>query len=49
MLGLDDGEEPAIVISFGYPALLVDPDSRSAEEWIATANRQPFDEVIQRI
>ena len=49
VLGLDDGEEPAIVISFGYPARPVDPDSRSAEEWIATANRQPFDEVIQRI
>jgi nitroreductase len=49
MLGLEEGEEPAIVVSFGYPARPVDPESRSSEVWIAAANRRPFDEVIQRL
>lgn len=48
-LGVDEGEEPAIIVTFGYPARPVDPESRSADEWIAAANRKPFDEVIQRI
>jgi nitroreductase len=49
VLGVDEGEEPAIIVTFGYPARPVDPESRSPDEWIAAADRKPFDEVIQRI
>ena len=40
-------ESIAILLSFGYPARPVDPDSRSAEEWIERADRLPFDEVVE--
>jgi nitroreductase len=42
------GGEPAIVLSFGYPAKPRDPDSRPAEEWSRQANRKPLDEVVRR-
>jgi hypothetical protein len=38
-----------IVITFGYPARPLDPNRRSAEEWIARADRKPFDQVVQRL
>jgi nitroreductase len=47
-LGLDDDESPVIILTFGYPARARDPQSRSPEEWIARANRKPFDEVVKR-
>jgi nitroreductase len=47
VLGLS--EDPTIVLSFGYPARVRDPESRSAEEWIVAANRKPFDEVVERL
>lgn len=43
------GGEPAIVLSFGYPARPRDPDSRPAEEWSRRANRKPLDEVSRRV
>ena len=43
------GEEPVIVLSFGYPSKPRDPEGRSAEDWAAAANRKPFDEVVSRI
>jgi nitroreductase len=49
VLGLSEGEEPAIVLSFGYPAKPRDPATRSPEGWLAAANRKPFDEVVSRI
>jgi nitroreductase len=49
LLGLPEGEDPVIVLSFGYPARERNPDSRSAEEWIARANRKPFDDVVKRL
>jgi nitroreductase len=49
MLGLHAGEEPAIILTFGYPARPIDPESRSPEEWIARANRKPFDEVVETV
>ena len=49
VLGAGEDEEPAIIVSFGYPAHAVDPDSRSPEVWIAAANRRSFDEIIRRI
>ena len=36
-----------MVLSFGYPAKPRDPESRTAEEWSARANRKPFDEVVR--
>ncbi len=50
MLGLHAGEEPAIVLTFGYPARPVEPvQSRSPEEWIRRANRKDFDEVVETV
>jgi nitroreductase len=45
-VGVGDGEQVATVLSFGYPARPRDPERRSADEWIARANRKPFDEVV---
>jgi nitroreductase len=49
LLGLQEGEDPVIVLSFGYPARKRDAESRTAEEWIERANRKPFDEVVTRL
>jgi nitroreductase len=50
VLGLPEGEEPAIVLTFGYPARAGrDPGTRPAEEWIEAADRKPFDEVVVRL
>jgi nitroreductase len=37
------------ILSFGYPASPRDPQSRSAEEWSAKANRKPLDELVRRV
>jgi nitroreductase len=47
-LGLDEGRLPVNIPSFGYPKRTRDPDSKSAEEWSARANRKALDEVVQR-
>jgi nitroreductase len=47
-LELDDEERVAIVLSFGYPAKPRDPESRSAGEWSAAANRRPLEESVRR-
>jgi nitroreductase len=49
MLGLHTGEDPAIILTFGYPRQPIDPESRSPEEWIRRANRKPFDEVVETV
>jgi nitroreductase len=46
-LGLPEGERPLNILSFGYPARPLDPESRPADEWIARAKRKPFDEVVE--
>ena len=46
-LALDDDERIAIVLSFGYPAKPRDPESRSAAEWSARANRRPLQETVR--
>jgi hypothetical protein len=38
----------SIVLTFGYPAKPRDPESHTAEEWSARANRKPFDEVVRK-
>jgi nitroreductase len=49
MLGLHAGEEPAIILTFGYPARPFDPERRTPREWIARANRKDFDEVVETV
>jgi len=49
LLDLEEGERPAIVLTFGYPAGTRDPAARTAIEWIERADRKPFDEVVRRL
>jgi nitroreductase len=49
LVGLGEDESARIILTFGYPARPRDPESRTAEEWIARANRKPFDEVVTRL
>ena len=49
LLGLAEDQRPLIVLTFGYPARPGDLRRRSAEEWIARADRKPFDEVVRRV
>jgi nitroreductase len=46
LLGLEDSERVAIIVSFGYPAREVDPAGRTAKDWVAAADRKPFDEIV---
>ena len=48
-LGLEAGEQAAVVLSFGYPATGHTADRRTADEWIARAERKPLDELVTRI
>jgi nitroreductase len=48
-LRLEEDERLAIVLSFGYPARPRDPESRSAAEWSARANRRPLAELVRRL
>jgi nitroreductase len=43
------GAPVGAVLTFGYPAKPRDPESRSAEEWSARANRKPLEEVVRRV
>ena len=48
-LGLDEGWLPVNIPSFGYPKRDLRPESKSAEEWSAEANRKPLDQLIRSI
>ena len=43
------GGEVRAIVSFGYPARPRDPESRSAEEWSARANRKPLSELVREV
>ena len=43
------GGEVRAILSFGYPARPRDPESRSAEEWSARANRKPLSELVREV
>ena len=47
VLALQPDEQVAIVLSFGYPARRVNPERRSASEWIERADRLPFEDVVE--
>jgi nitroreductase len=49
LLGLGEDETVATILTFGYPARPRDPERRSAEEWIARANRKPPAAVVRRL
>ena len=49
ILGAWEGESPAIVLTFGYPARKREPSRRSPEEWSARANRRPLEDLVDRI
>jgi len=46
VFGHADDEQVATVLSFGYPARPVDPESRTPDEWIDRADRLDFDDVV---
>ena len=46
VLGLDEEDHFAVVLSFGYPAREI-PD-RTPEEWIERADRKPLDALVER-
>ena len=49
-LGHGEDESVATVLTFGYPARpRRDPESQSAQEWAARANRRPFEEVVSEL
>ncbi len=45
-VGVREGEEVATVITFGTPSRPRDPERRTPEEWIARADRLPFEDVV---
>jgi nitroreductase len=47
-LGLEGDLLPVTVLSFGYPRRDLAPESKTAEEWSAEANRLPLDELVTR-
>jgi nitroreductase len=47
ILGHDDDEQVATVLSFGYPAHPVDAERRTPDEWIERADRLAFDDVVE--
>jgi nitroreductase len=49
LTGHGPDEEVATVLGFGHPAKPRDPETRSPEQWIAAADRLPFDEVVEHL
>jgi nitroreductase len=47
-LGLEGDLLPVMVLSFAYPRRDLAPESKSAGEWSAEANRLPLDELVVR-
>jgi nitroreductase len=48
-LDLGEDETPLIVLTFGLPGRLRDPESRTAVDWSARANRKPLADVVRRL
>jgi nitroreductase len=46
-LDLAEGEQTAIVLSFGYPLRPSSPERRPPEQWIERADRVPFEDAVQ--
>jgi nitroreductase len=48
-LRLGEEAKVAAVLSFGHPARKRNPERRSADEWVARANRKPYDELVREL
>jgi nitroreductase len=48
-LGLDEGQLPVNIPTFAYPKRALEPESKTANEWSAEANRKPYDEVVRTV
>jgi nitroreductase len=48
-LGLDGDDEAAVVLTFGYPASGHTGERRSADDWLARADRKPLDDLVERL
>jgi nitroreductase len=46
-LDLAEGEQTAMVLSFGYPLRPVSPERRPPERWIEAADRVPYADSVQ--
>jgi nitroreductase len=46
-LSLAEGEQAAIVLSFGYPLRARSPERRPPEQWIERADRVPFEDSVK--
>ncbi|HEY7197280.1 MAG TPA: nitroreductase family protein [Gaiellaceae bacterium] len=49
LVRIGEGERLLTLLSFGYPARVVDPAARAPEDWSARANRKPLGELVTRI
>lgn len=47
VVGHDEGEQVATVLTFGYPVTPRDPERLSPDEWIARADRKPYENVVE--
>jgi nitroreductase len=46
-LGIGEGEQVAIVLTFGYPLRPISPERRPPGRWIEAADRVPFEDTVQ--
>lgn len=46
IVGHDDDEQVATVLTFGHPVTPRDPQRLSAQEWIDRADRKPYEEIV---
>jgi nitroreductase len=49
VLELREEESPVIVLTFGIPERVRDPESRTVVEWSARANRRPLADVVRHL
>jgi nitroreductase len=49
LLGLEEHDHVATVITFGYPAAKRNPARHSPADWVERADRKPFDEVVREV
>jgi nitroreductase len=49
LLELEDDEQAAIVLSFGFPVKERAVESRTPEQWLARAERRPLEELVRRV
>ena len=47
VVGHGPDESVTNVLTFGYPARPSDPERHSPEEWIARADRKPYEEIVE--